>query len=698
MSNMKRRAEDPSRKLDDVLRFEELISKISTRFVGLPAGRVDEQIEDSLQLVGEYLGMDRIAVLQFSGDLKKLNLTHGYAADVEHRPPQFLVSDKLPWFSESLRQGETLRISSVDDLPEEAVAEREYVKGQGFKSFLTLPMKVGGSTIGAISYSDMKHERAWSTDLFRQLRTVTEVIASALDRMRTERALVRSLRLEKLVSGLSAEFVNLAAADVERRIRSGLKQVVESTGVDRSTLWLFTDDNSVLSTAYSWAAEGVRSIGKVAITEGFPWVAATLSQGKTVAFASVEDLPEEAVKDRESLAKMELKSSVVVPISVEGSHDYCISVGCDRKERNWPDELVTQLRVVGEILVNALLRKKSEEKVRNLVEQLKEENVYLREETVRSQESNGMLGDSPPFRGALRQAAQVASTDTTVLITGETGVGKELLARAIHAQSGRSGRPMVTVNCSALPPTLVEAELFGREKGAYTGSMTKQKGRFEIADGSTLFLDEVGDLPPEVQPKILRAIQEGVIERLGSPREIKVDVRLITATNRDLNQMVADGRLRQDLFYRLNVFPIHVPPLRERREDIPQLVWHFVRKYAGRMGKQIDHISEEALKALSLLPWPGNIRELSNVVEHAVITSSGRTLQVKASPVPRVPGDHDRKLETLERRHIIEVLKECGWKISGPGGAAGILGLKSTTLRSRMEKLAIKRRMDDDIS
>lgn len=698
MSNMKRRAEDPSRKLDDVLRFEELISKISTRFVGLPAGRVDEQIEDSLQLVGEYLGMDRIAVLQFSGDLKKLNLTHGYAADVEHRPPQFLVSDKLPWFSESLRQGETLRISSVDDLPEEAVAEREYVKGQGFKSFLTLPMKVGGSTIGAISYSDMKHERAWSTDLFRQLRTVTEVIASALDRMRTERALVRSLRLEKLVSSLSAEFVNLAAADVERRIRSGLKQVVESTGVDRSTLWLFTDDNSVLSTAYSWAAEGVRSIGKVAITEGFPWVAATLSQGKTVAFASVEDLPEEAVKDRESLAKMELKSSVVVPISVEGSHDYCISVGCDRKERNWPDELVTQLRVVGEILVNALLRKKSEEKVRNLVEQLKEENVYLREETVRSQESNGMLGDSPPFRGALRQAAQVASTDTTVLITGETGVGKELLARAIHAQSGRSGRPMVTVNCSALPPTLVEAELFGREKGAYTGSMTKQKGRFEIADGSTLFLDEVGDLPPEVQPKILRAIQEGVIERLGSPREIKVDVRLITATNRDLNQMVADGRLRQDLFYRLNVFPIHVPPLRERREDIPQLVWHFVRKYAGRMGKQIDHISEEALKALSLLPWPGNIRELSNVVEHAVITSSGRTLQVKASPVPRVPGDHDRKLETLERRHIIEVLKECGWKISGPGGAAGILGLKPTTLRSRMEKLAIKRRMDDDIS
>jgi transcriptional regulator with GAF, ATPase, and Fis domain len=293
---------------------------------------------------------------------------------------------------------------------------------------------------------------------------------------------------------------------------------------------------------------------------------------------------------------------------------------------------------------------------------------------------------------ALRQAAQVAPTDTTVIITGETGVGKELLARAVHKQSGRKNRPLVTVNCSALPPTLVEVELFGREKGAYTGSMTKQKGRFEIADGSTLFLDEVGDLPPAIQPKLLRALQEGVIERLGSPREIRVDVRLIAATNRDLKVMVADGRLRRDLFYRLNVFPIHVPPLRERRDDIPQLVWHFVRTYAGRMGKQIDHISDETMKALSSLPWPGNIRELSNVVEHAVITSSGRTLQVKSPQIPTPLEESDGKLETIERRHITGTLEKCGWKISGPGGAAERLGLKPTTLRSRMERLGIHRR------
>jgi transcriptional regulator with GAF, ATPase, and Fis domain len=257
---------------------------------------------------------------------------------------------------------------------------------------------------------------------------------------------------------------------------------------------------------------------------------------------------------------------------------------------------------------------------------------------------------------------------------------------------------MVTVNCSALPPTLVEAELFGREKGAYTGSMTRQKGRFEIADGSTLFLDEVGDLPPAIQPKLLRALQEGVFERLGSPRAINVDVRLIAATNRDLKRMVADGSLRRDLFYRLNVFPIRLPPLRERREDIPQLVWHFVRKYAGRMGRPIDHIPGETMQALMSLPWEGNIRELSNVIEHAVITSTQGSLRVRLSEAPTVTESRGMTLEAVERRHIFAVLEEAGWKISGPHGAAERLGLKPTTLRSRMKKLGIRSKKSGDIS
>jgi transcriptional regulator with GAF, ATPase, and Fis domain len=417
-----------------------------------------------------------------------------------------------------------------------------------------------------------------------------------------------------------------------------------------------------------------------------------------VVFSSPRDLPEEAVADRKSLEKIDLTASVVIPLAVGGSYGYCISLGMARVERPWHADLISQLRLIGEVITNALTRRESDEKILALMEKLKTENVYLREETERIQASNGMLGDSAALGEVFRQVAQVAATDTTVLITGETGVGKELLARAIHEQSGRKGRPMVTVNCSALPPTLVEAELFGREKGAYTGSMTRQKGRFEIADGSTLFLDEVGDLPPAIQPKLLRALQEGVFERLGSPRAINVDVRLIAATNRDLKRMVADGSLRRDLFYRLNVFPIRLPPLRERREDIPQLVWHFVRKYAGRMGRPIDHIPGETMQALMSLPWEGNIRELSNVIEHAVITSTQGSLRVRLSEAPTVTESRGMTLEAVERRHIFAVLEEAGWKISGPHGAAERLGLKPTTLRSRMKKLGIRSKKSGDIS
>jgi len=331
--------------------------------------------------------------------------------------------------------------------------------------------------------------------------------------------------------------------------------------------------------------------------------------------------------------------------------------------------------------------------IQGLKDQLELENAYLRQETSVSHSHEGVVGESAAIARVLSQVEQVAGTGATVLILGETGAGKELIARAIHRLSPRQGRALVKVNCAALPSTLVESELFGREKGAYTGALSRQAGRFEVADRSTIFLDEVAELPLELQGKLLRVLQDGEFERLGSATTIKVDVRVIAATNRDVAREVRAGRFREDLFYRLNVFPIQVPPLRERAEDIPLLVWAFVREFEVTMGKRIETIPRKTLDALVAYPWPGNVRELRNAVERAMIVSSGPALRIETSagttPAPSEPDSP--RLEDVERRHIVAVLERAGWRVRGSAGAASVLGLKPTTLEARMAKLGIRR-------
>jgi transcriptional regulator with GAF, ATPase, and Fis domain len=329
--------------------------------------------------------------------------------------------------------------------------------------------------------------------------------------------------------------------------------------------------------------------------------------------------------------------------------------------------------------------------IEQLKQQLETENIYLREEIELQSLHEEIVGRSPAMKHILAQIEQVAQTDATVLIEGETGTGKELLARAVHRLSARKDRPLVTVNCAALPPTLIESELFGREKGAYTGALTKMTGRFEVADGATLFLDEIGELPLEVQAKLLRVLEQGRFERLGSTRPLQVNVRIIAASNRDLARNVDEGKFRKDLYYRLNVFPIAVPPLRERPEDIPLLVWAFVRQYEKKMGKRIEHIPRKSMEDLQHYTWPGNARELRNVVEHAMIVSSGKTLDLHAPRRASSEIPANLSLQNVERSHILGVLQKSGWRLTGRGGAAEILGLKRTTLQSKMKKLGIRR-------
>src|SRR5262245_33195864 len=314
----------------------------------------------------------------------------------------------------------------------------------------------------------------------------------------------------------------------------------------------------------------------------------------------------------------------------------------------------------------------------------------LRRDEAQSQ-SGAIVGGSAAIRQVLELAEQVAATDSTVLLLGETGTGKELIATHIHEQSARRGRAMVRVNCSAIPATLMESELFGREKGAYTGALSRQIGRFELADQSTIFLDEIGDLSPEVQVKLLRVLEERQIERLGNPRGVPVNIRVIAATHRDLEKRIADDEFREDLFYRLNVFPIQVPPLRERPEDIPLLVWRFVDEFSRAFGKRIHTISTDNMAALRHYAWPGNIRELRNVVERAMIAATGSQLTItvpKASlPVQR----RSLRMQDVEKDHILGVLESTGWRIRGAGGAAERLGFRPTTLETRMAKLGLTR-------
>jgi transcriptional regulator with GAF, ATPase, and Fis domain len=318
--------------------------------------------------------------------------------------------------------------------------------------------------------------------------------------------------------------------------------------------------------------------------------------------------------------------------------------------------------------------------------------TYRQYESEMRQDGGLIVGQSAAIRRVLQQVEQVAATGSTVLLLGETGTGKELLATQIHALSGRRDRPMVRVNCSAIPATLVESELFGREKGAFTGADARQIGRFELAHHSTIFLDEIGELPLDVQVKLLRVVDERQIERLGNPNGIRVDTRIIAATHRNLEQRIVDGAFREDLFYRLNVFPIQVPPLRDRVDDIPLLVWRFVDEFSKAFGKPIEAIPLESMAALQRHPWPGNIRELRNVVERAMVVTTDRWLTIPVPAAsPLASGGRSVKLADVEKDHIRKVLESAGWRIRGSGGAADRLGLKPTTLETRMAKLGLCR-------
>jgi PAS domain S-box-containing protein len=507
------------------------------------------------------------------------------------------------------------------------------------------------------------------------------------------------LGFQRLVADVAARFATVDPDGVDDAIVDGLRQIGEALQLDCAMLWRWHLDGGGTPPAQYWVHR-TYSPPAALPAAAIRFVIAGLAAGDSCCFATVDELPE---PDRDAFGRHGFRSGALIPLGPTGDGEQVLGalvLGSLTREQAVAPSLIERLRLVAGVIGQACARRASHyalQKALDEVSRLRDlvtlENAELRREVKVLRTSRQVVSESPAIQQVIALVEQVAPTPATVLLMGETGTGKEVMAQAVHDLSPRHQRPMIRVSCAAIPTSLIESELFGREKGAYTGALSRQIGRFEAANQSTLFLDEIGDLPMEVQVKLLRVLQERVIERLGSTQPIKVDVRIIAATNRNLEDAVRDKTFREDLFYRLNVFPVVVPPLRDRVQDIPALVWSFIDEFSKSFGKTIDSISKDSVRELQRYPWPGNVRELRNVIERAIIVAPGRHLVVAAPrgaerPMPQTA----MTLTELEVEHIRAVLKITGGRVRGSGGAAERLGLKPTTLESRMARLGITRK------
>ncbi len=668
--------------LDERLRFEALMANLSARFINLPAVEVDGAIEEAQHLLCEELGLDRSSLFQhFDDEPEALLLTHLYQraenlsvrlsvekraeprlranvywvrTDTEPVPTYTHIDTKVlfPWVYQQLQRGQPVAISRMEELPEEAAQDREMFRRYGTQSTVVVPLTTGGTRLGCLSFASLRESRNWSESEVKRFQFVADVFTNALVRKRVEEQLRESeQRFRTLVEQAGDGFELLDEAGRYLDVNAATLRQLGYTREEMLRMTVFEVDPLLPPEKFARGEQVLRNAPPLRV---------------------------------ESVHRRKGGSTFPVEVTVSriqlGGRPCFLTLVRDITERKLAEEALT--RSYGEI--------------KQLKDRLQAESEYLRAEIKLSHAHGEIIGRSQGLKQVLQQVEQVAPADCAVLISGETGTGKELIAQEIHRLSARKERVMVLVNCAALPSALVESELFGRERGAYTGALTSQVGRFEVADGSTIFLDEVVELSMEVQAKLLRVLQEGEFQRLGSPKTHKVNVRVIAATNRDLAGEVRKGRFREDLYYRLKVFPIEIPPLRERVEDIPLLVFAFMEEFSTRMGKKITKVPRKAMEALQRHSWPGNIRELRNVIEHSVILSSGDMLKVSFLGDSPTRETQVMTLAEAEREHILKTLESTGWRIKGPHGAARRLDLHSSTLYSRMQKLGIPHRRQKD--
>jgi transcriptional regulator with GAF, ATPase, and Fis domain len=631
------------------------VQDAAVRLLSAPPHGLDFALQESLEALARALDVDRCAVAQFKSDGRTLTWTHGF--DVPGIPawPARDLAPLLPWYAERVREGRPVALSRLpQDLPAELEAEADRVRASGLKALLGIPLRSGGQVLGALGVGCFRAPRSWSPEVVVSLELVASAMASGLQR---RQAAERQRAAEELSRSILAAVPDpLLVLDDHGCVThvSGAWSKAPRCPDCPDDVWRGANYLEALKRTPPEHLEG----------------ASALADGVRAVLEGRQERFETTYRCHRSLLDRRFRMTVS---PVAGGGALVVRTDVSQVER-----LKAELDRAGQDL------REFQERIAT---------GSRKEEPPRAHGFDEIVGTSAALSKVLRQIEQVASADSPVLILGETGTGKDLVARAVHARSRRKGRPLVAVNCAALPDALIESELFGYEKGAFTGAVSRTIGRFETADGGSILLDEIGDMPLAVQAKLLRVLEGGTFERLGSSRSIRVNVRVLAATNRDLEKEVREGRFRADLYYRLNVFPITVPPLRARSEDVPLLVWHFIDARQGALGRRIERVPDRLMRALEAHAWPGNVRELENLIERALIVSDSPTLSLDAPLFPAVSAEAAAgpSLDAVQRAHIEAVLRECGWKVAGKGNAADRLGLKRGTLQFRMKKLGIRR-------
>jgi len=688
--------------------FEQLTQNIMKQLIDAQGEDIDTVITNCLKQVGESFGIDSVSLggISKSGELMPALYTWGQLPMKE----TMLATNPTPgpeMVTQFNREGHLIynRLEDLNELPQ----FQEHTRQMGALAGVFWKHRDQGSWVEGMAIA-ATHPKIWPDRIVEHLAVIGEVLFNVLYRRLTEIEAERHRQLQQTVAAIASEFVHMLPDRVDVKIEKALGLVCECVDADIGTLLQCKDSEGLsMKVSHEWDAGPIAGpLFRGAILENdYPWLSAQLRQSEPVLIDNPDNFPAEAVAERAACERFGIHSILWTPFTVAGGLQGYIGLGTINRPGSWLKGTVPQLGLMGNVLASAIEQQHTDLKLRQAYDDIKRlknhleaENITLREEIKTSFNENELIGKSHAIQTVLHQVQQVAGTSSTVLFLSETGTGKSLLARLLHRQSNRKDRPLVTVNCAALPAELIESELFGHEKGAFTGAISRKIGRFELADGATIFLDEIGDLPIQLQAKLLRVLQDREFERLGSSTTRTVDIRVIAATNRDLDQLIDQGKFRNDLYYRLSVFPIRLPPLREHRTDIPLLVWFFITELQGPLGKTIVKVPSSAMDALTSYDWPGNIRELRNVVERAMILSHGTTLELESAFSGYLRSDHDsypthesqsENLEDVERTHIVKVLEECNWKIRGKDGAAERLGLKRTTLQSRMKRLGIQR-------
>jgi len=690
--------------------MKDLLLDIALRLNRAEPGETEEEIDRVLEVVTRNLGLDQSILLLWPIEKGASPVIKRYPLGGSEQVS--LKTSDTPWLMKELQNRKTIVVSHLpDDLPAHAVRDRRYLAEARIRSVLAVPLQSGITTIGGLLFFSRLHQSPFSKGTSQEIAHLAEMLASVLSRKRAAERMDDTLAYEHLLSDISATYINVPTADLDKVMSKDLGRLAHLLGADRCILYLAEDDGETFRPYLHsgwWLEEDKERVIKLnklwekhdpEFINGFRYLFNRWRKGEHVQWTQLDHLPPDGQRMKEAYRVFHCKSQLSVPVSVSGAPVAVLTVSNHRVHKVWPEDLVPRLRLFGEVFANALSRKRSEEdlqkafgEVRELKERFEADYTYLRDSVEVQNDFKGIIGKSEALRQILTKVKQVAPTDATVLLLGETGTGKGLIARTLHNESKRRHRPLMQVNCAALSPSLIESELFGHEKGAFTGAASRRIGRFESACGTSLFLDEVAELPLGLQAKLLRVLQDGEFERIGGSATIKTDARIIAATNRNLEEEVKSGRFRRDLYYRLNIFPIHIPPLRERLEDIPLFVSFFVEKYEKWMGKKFDVVPQKTIRGLERHHWPGNIRELENLIERAVITSPDGELQIELpGGKKKIPSERDQTLEAFERDYITSVLEEKRWKVKGESGAAKSLGLKPSTLRTRMEKLGIRR-------